>query len=400
MHQAPTTTRQQNINQPNHQSLGSVYLVTLITVAAIVSMVLVGVKLRSTSNTQSTFVEDIVENSNTMIDATEYALASVASNATWATKAQSGTAFDDFTLNGTSYSSTVVDAGTLALPTDRTIDYRIKLRSTTANTITKSQFDLNYSKIDYNDFVQGYGAWYYWPLNEATGDATAVESIHTLDGTYLDPSVAGGTTNDEGGVVPEFVNSSDQIQVPYNSKHSEWAGTYSLWMKTTEQKAFTVYGIIGSRYKDTGSPNLALTTISGSLHAFVSDDGTYSAMSFASSSFGLVQLDTWHHVAMTFGPTGVTIYLDGVLVASKVTNTSGISSANSNKGGQQPFNIGASYISTFGAVNEVGFMGSIAHVVHFWGNQLTALEVAELAAVKPDLNVCEIIEDSWTIVYE
>lgn len=383
---------------PRHH--GSVYLVTLITVAAISSMVLVGVRLRSAANAKSNYIEQMSEGNNGLLDATEYALQHIDRDADWVATAQTGTIFPQSKISNSIYTGTVTDADTSALPTDSTSTYRLKLRATNDTSTSTATLDVLYAAVDYPSVISPLGALGYWPLNEAKGDATAVDKLTIGNGTYLDPSIAGASTNDEGGVVPTFNYSNDQIQVPFTREFSEWQGTYSLWIKSTEATAFKSYGIIGSRHTDTGQPNLMFTIFSGGLHAYVGDSATYSSIKVASSASGIVKLNTWHHVALTFGPAGLTIYLDGVQVAKNTGNTSGIGSEAPRWGGQQPFNIGASYISFLGSVSEVGFKGSIGHVVYHWDKQLTADEVADLAAVKPDLSAFEIVEDTWVRVFE
>lgn len=400
MHQQPTTPDRQISIQRNHQSCGSVYLVTLITVAAIASMVLVGVKIRSSNNTQSTLVSDISKTTNSTHDAAEFVLESISTNNLWGIKAQSGVAFDPFTLNGIDYAASVVDAETAALPTNQTTKYRLTLSGTTENTSSKAQFDINFASVDYIALLESYQGRFYWPLNESSGDTAAEELIFNRDGTYKDPSVAGADYNDEGGQVPVFTDSNDHVEIPWATQFAEANGSFSMWIKSTEELNFTTYGIIGNRYTATGSPNLTLSIFNGALYAFISDDGTNSYSDYAISASKLFSINEWHHLTLTWGAEGLTVYLDGVQAAQNTGNTSGFGTGSKRNGGQQPITIGATNVKVLGTVTEIGYKGSIAHVAYYWGKQLSADEVAEIAAVKPDLDGISIIDNTWTIVYE
>ncbi len=397
-----TTSAQRKAPRHEHspRSAGSVYLVTLITVAAIASMVLVGVKLRSSDNSQSTLVTEMSKNTNSTHSATEYLLESIANNNLWGVKAQSGVAFDDFTLNGIDYSATVIDAETSARPTDSTTKYRLTLTGATDYAFSKSQLDINFTSVDYIELIESYEGRYYWPLNESKGDSSAIDHIFSLDGTYQDSSVPGTDYNDEGAQVPVFDYNKDHIEIPWSTSFAEASGSFSMWIKSTEELSFTSYGILGNRYTSSGNPNLSLTIFNGAMYAFICDDGTNSYSEYAISASRIFSINDWHHLTLTWGPAGLTLYLDGTQVAQNTDNTSGFGTGRNRDGGKQPITIGASYVKVLGSTTQIGFKGSIAHVVYYWAKQLTADEVARIASVKPDLDEFSIIEDSWTMVYE
>jgi len=372
----------------------------LITVAAIVTMVGVGVHLRASSNTKTTYVERMAERNSEILDATEYALQHISDDKSWVDTAQTGVAFPSIKHGSTIFSGTVTDANTDTTPTSSTTNFILKLTAESGSFSTSAQLEIanTVDNATYSETLTGMGATFYWPLNESKGTAVVSDQIWNSSGTYLDPSVVAAATNDEGGVVPLFDDNDDQAQISYTPMFAETKGSFSLWVKNSDLLA---YGLLGMRYTASGAPNLMLGTINGGLYAFVSDDGTFSYSDMANSSSGILEAEMWHHVVLTFGPSGLTVYMDGQRVARNTGNVSGLETGQKRNGGSQPLNIGAAYIYSFLSVVKVGFTGSIAHVVYFGAKQLTADEVSKLASVKPDLPAdISVVEDSWVRVYD
>ncbi|MBO6513509.1 MAG: hypothetical protein JJ974_06060, partial [Phycisphaerales bacterium] len=152
---------------------GSIYLVTLITIAAISSMVLVGVKLRSANNMKSLYVEEMSSSSHASMSAIEYSLQFIRSDSDWNITAQSGIPFPEFELDGMRYSGRVVDSETMESPTMSTSTYQIEIN--TSNDIVSESYQIEavYSNVDYLNMLSKYSATHYWPLNESKGAGLA-----------------------------------------------------------------------------------------------------------------------------------------------------------------------------------------------------------------------------------
>ncbi len=176
-------------------------------------------------------------------------------------------------------------------------------------------------------------------------------------------------------------------------------GTFSLWMKTPGITGLNSYGILGMQYAEDDNPALYLVLLENALYAFVDDSGSFDLNQEVGPS-STITPDTWHHVAMTWGGGGLTIYLDGVESAKNADNTSGIGTAKARNGGEQPLKIGAANVNRVITYPQVGFKGSIAHVVYFKNRQLTDEQVATLASIKPDLSGLSIVEGSWVQVFD
>jgi archaellin len=378
---------------------GSIYLITLITVAAIVSMVLIGVSLRTASNTQSALIEEMAEGSMGVIDAGEIAFEHITTDPIWRVTAQSGTVFAPVTPNngGNTMESTVVDSTTSLLPTYDTTSYRLTLKSSKGTTADTSQIDLLATQYDYLTYLQALPLKHYWPLNEHSNPTTAVDLNGNYDGTYQSPAVGGASYNEEGGPVPVFASANDQVQVPYGKDFISGNGSISLWMKLTNTDQWASSGVLGMLYKTGGYPSINLTVWKFELSAYVSNDGSFKLGNTITTSGKAVAPNTWHHVVMTWGSKGLFLYLDGTEQVKKTSVTESPGTAKANKGGEQPMHLGGGYSLLSKAEN--GFDGSVAHVAMF-DKQLKASEVAALAAIKPDLRTYSIVPDTWQRLYD
>ena len=211
-----------------HSRSGSVYLVTLITVAAIASMVMIGVTLRSSTSSKSTLIEEMSKTNIDIMNATELTLQTVASDAAWKATAQTGVALPKQTINGVTYGTTVKDADTDATPTNSTTNYTLTMSATQNSIEHVSQLTFEYASVDYPALVDAYKGLFYWPLSEDPKSTTAVDAIDACDGTYQDPNAAGATTNEHGAQVPLFTGSNDHIDIPWADKFKEDKGAFSI----------------------------------------------------------------------------------------------------------------------------------------------------------------------------
>lgn len=378
---------------------GSIYVLTLFTVAAVGSMVLIGVAVRTSTSSESVIIEQMNANRSGVLDAAELAIAKINADISWPTNAQKGSIFTDVTLGDQAYSGSVIDADTLTTPTDTTETYRVTVRSTNGIAQQTASLDVNYTVFDYQAFLSKFNLRAYWPLDEATSSTRADDPIDGRDGAYIVPSNAGAELNDEGGVVPVFKNSNDYVETPYDNDYSDDdMGTVSFWMKLTGSSMVTTYGIFGQRFTTNGMPAVSMTCIAGSLMAYMDDGGSYDTSHFAQTAAKTVTVDQWHHVAMTWGPDGLCIYVDGALQAQNKTCTEKWDTRDL-FWGMQPVIIGGSYIPAAASQPQVGFEGSIARF-GILRDQLSATEIAEIAAQRPDERTITLVENSWAVVYE
>ena len=377
---------------------GSVYLVTLITVTAIASMVLIGMRLRTASNEQSALIEQMAETNNAIFDATELALQTIQNDPAWVLTAQKGIVYESIKLGDTTYAATVTDADTKALPDDDTKNYRLSLQAQSKITNAHANLDLNISTVDYLAYLKSMSAMFYWQLNETAGSSRASEPIQSQRGSYLSSSAAGLGTNDEGAPVPVFTNSNNIVGADWDNDYSQNNGSIAMWIKYTgPENSTTASPFIGLNYKYNGHPTLNLAVYNSSIYSYINNEGTWDSWYALNTSNGSIKSNQWHHIAITWGTSGHAIYIDGTLRAHHRANKYGVESAGILFGGNQPLYIGGGYDLVYSDTPYVGFTGSVAHVAYF-DDYLTADQVAELAAIKPDEITISLVDDSWTVI--
>ncbi|HCT45202.1 MAG: hypothetical protein CMJ35_13580 [Phycisphaerae bacterium] len=380
---------------------GSIYVLTLFTVAAVGSMILIGVAVRTGDSAQASIVEQMNNNSAGILNATEYAIGKINADDEWNETAQKGVVFSEFTLAGQDYTSKVLDADTLAAVDQSTDRYEVTVTSSTGIASESVKFVYSRIKVDYFDFLDDYDLQAYWPLNETDNPSTAFDLKGGEDGKFLDPSVAAADMNDEGGYVPVFNNAADHIEVPWDGIFKQSEASMSLWVKSTGSNALKSYGLLGLLYRDRSgyAPTLSLSVLNNSLLTYIRDDGAYNINNFIFTSGGSFTVNEWHNVIITWHHSdGFKIFLDGALLNSNKYNTHGISTS-SYSGGEQPLLIGAGYEIGLLSTAQVGFEGSIAHVAMF-DKALTASQAKEIADFKPDAYTDEFEEDTWVRVFE
>ncbi len=379
---------------------GSIYVLTLLTVGAVGSMVVIGVSLRTSTSAESTITEQINRNNDGVATAAELALAQIKSDADWSTNAQKGVVFSDFTLGNRTYSSTVVDTDTLATPTADTTNYRVTVTSQHGIASESARFDIEGNKIDYQTYLESLGVDAYWPMDEASKKNKADEEIDDRDGDYPGENIAGMGTNDEGGVVPVFANASDHLETPYDDAYvDDSEGTISFWIRRTGTNVYASYGVFGQIFEPSGRPSFSMICLNGALFVYLDDSGGYDYDHMTYTDVNVTSLNTWHHIAVTWKTTdGVDIFVDGSRVVSNSSATDHWDTLDGSDG-EQPFLIGAGYVLGYFSSPLAGFEGSIARFA-ILTNKLNDAQIAELAATKPDGLEMSIADGSWVPVFE
>jgi hypothetical protein len=157
----------------------------------------------------------------------------------------------------------------------------------------------------------------YWSFNETSGDLVEDTAGTPQNGTFFGSK---RDLDDPGPDVPfdamtsaDFHrSSSDYIGVAHDPEFELDSGTVQFWFNPESTfRRQTLMSKDHSGFVDGGHLNIALDgqrlevrLQSGSESFFIRTDK-------------LVQKDEWHHIAFTFGSTGMKLYLDGVLVGER-----------------------------------------------------------------------------------
>src|SRR3954451_18217212 len=205
-----------------------------------------------------------------------------------------------------------------------------------------------YTPRAYADSVRADGAQSYWPLGESSGATTALDYAGNSDLTVnggVTPGRAGALTGDSDTAFA--FNGSNGLAATKTATAAPAVFTEEAWFQTSSR--------LGEKIMGFGS---AASGLSGSYDRHVYMDtsgrvifGVYpGSMQTVQSATGFND-GKWHHVAASLSSSGMALYLDGVLVASRA----GVTSAQSYNGyfrvGGDNTWTGAKYFT--GTVDEV-----------------------------------------------
>ena len=210
--------------------------------------------------------------------------------------------------------------------------------------------------------------WGHWTFDTDASDS----SINNYDGTLAGDAFIDSTdsTDKIGDAKLSLDGSSDYVDLSahISSFSNITEGTISAWINTTDTGESVIFDMTDSD----GTGEIAKFSIEGGQLKWltINDTGAY----VIGYSDALVNDGNWHHVAVTVGPSGNALYIDGVVAS--MTYTAGDSTESSflsDITGADSADIGRSvYSGSFSDYN------GLLDDVRLYGEVLTA-ELAELA---------------------
>jgi len=201
---------------------------------------------------------------------------------------------------------------------------------------TQSTSEVDYFVVEFNalPLLNGESRWL---LNEATG-TVAADSESNNDGVYTN-----GVSLDQVGPCGQsttaalFDGDNDFVAIDHTRGYLIDSGTIGLWARPQQLgQPQTMFSKAASQRDTGGDVELSLTT-SGALRATLES----TTQTFTLTSIETVTVDEWFHAALTWGGSGMRLYIDGELVASN-SYTGGLGSTSGGTGNFEPITIGAS----------------------------------------------------------
>jgi len=234
--------------------------------------------------------------------------------------------------------------------------------------------------ITFADAVMAHNPISYWRLGELAG-STAVDETGLNNGTYAGPDLGqpGSVINDPD-TSAYFNGGFDHVAIPHHAAYELDQGT--ILFNFQDQNSIHDTGLFSkdSDGFDQGGNFSIFTTADGRIEARLQD----TAADHITLTDPFIQLDTWYQVALTFGPSGMHLFINGQEVDSD-PYTGGLGTTSGGTGNVEPIVLGASAsISDPGGV--LGpltdyFSGLIDEVVVF-GEALPPQVIDELYITK------------------
>ena len=204
---------------------------------------------------------------------------------------------------------------------------------------------------------------------------TLTDAAGNTDGTLKNG--AGSTSSGKFGDGISLDGSNDYIEVAHDPSNKPVNGTLSVWINPDDSFTGSIASSDSLGFDDGG--HFHLYTSGGGLNVRVQDSNESVNISGGS---GISGSSGYHHVAVTWDDTTVTIYLDGTAVATE-TLPSGFDGVL--VGNENPWTFGAS--QTFSGDDNANFVtthfdGKLDDIAIF-DSALSATDIATLAADTP-----------------
>lgn len=364
---------------------GGAYIFTLIVAAAAASIALAGFTLRKHASERADIVRDLTEARLVAQSALELVMARIGEDPTW----RSAASRTDTAAIGRGTASVLIDD-----PEDNNLadNPRQPYRLTSTATVGAARAVLRTTVIapvedEYRDRVLAASPVSFWPLDEGITTNHAAALVGPQHGGYSMNTVPNGYTGYDGRPAPAMRNSNALAFVPHHASFLVNSGTIACWVivesdSPGDQAIFAKNQLgdhAGSIYIYLGN-NLNLTI------------RAESSTKTVSKSLSRVNPGAWNHIALTFGPAGLTAYINGVGTLVDKSYTVGLGTA---AGGTNtfPIQIGAWYT---GSVLTDSINGSIRDVAIF-DRQLTAAQIDALVFGLPGTPRIEPAAWAWVI---
>ena len=279
-----------------------------------------------------------------------------------------------FTIDATTGQITVADGSQLDYETATSHDITVRVTDSGGNTYDETYTigvnDQNESANTYEASVTAHNPIGYWQMDEVNHSI----GTHTLAGTVGDVSMtsyngwngenASNAFTNISGSTTDFDAIDDYMVIPADAAWQLTQGTVQLWFNTDDSDN-------DGRISDEGSQTLLSRGANGSGEGYirVNLEGDDIRVRIEGPNGGeltatnVVSADTWHQLAITFGPDGLQIWVDGTMVANDPTITEGID------GNNEPWVIGAdsSQSTSDGSLDDIRnyFDGNISEVSIF-----------------------------------
>ena len=179
----------------------------------------------------------------------------------------------------------------------------------------------------YADAVRADGAGNHWRLGETSGNAA--DSIGTRSLT-----VGAGVTRNQAGAIAgntaySFNGSSTASLATTGTTAAPNTFTQEAWIQTTSTSGGRVMGFANKATGNSGTYDRQVYLESNGRISFaVKVRAGFLGLSTETrtvTSTAAVNDGRWHHVAAAMSPTGMQLYVDGVLVGSRTDTTTGLS---------------------------------------------------------------------------
>jgi len=210
----------------------------------------------------------------------------------------------------------------------------------------------------------------HWKMDDGSGSSISDSSVTNNIGNFVgNPVWTSGKV--DGGL--SFDGVDDFVEVAHSDAYLLSEGSVAFWFKTDDAAKDQGLFSKDSNGFDSG----------GHLTIYLQNSRVKTRIQSTSASFtvesGVVQSDTWYHVAFTFGSGGLKLYVDGGSPFTDASHTGGL------LGNREPIAIGAKSWSSDNLVVTPthSYTDGVIDDVRIYNRALTSAEVIAIVSPPP-----------------
>ena len=171
----------------------------------------------------------------------------------------------------------------------------------------------------YGSAVTGSDPDLFWRLGEASGTTATDTWRYGLDGTYVSGVTLGGASAVTGTTdTSATFNGTTGLVASKSTFNNPTSYSEELWFKTTTTRGGKLIGFGSSSSGLSSSYDRHVYMLNNGVLRFGAGTGTTQAIIESAKSYND---GVWHHVVATQGVSGMTFYVDGLLVGSNAQST-------------------------------------------------------------------------------
>ena len=296
-----------------HHRRGSVYLAVVTVVAAVTTLTLTGIALRKHIHDAAIAPIDAAAAQRTALSAAEIVVHQAWTEMdAFRASAATGVLFQQVPTDPGMISASVADADSGGLPTTATKRFRVITDAEVGRARYRLGMTLEIPEDPLSERIRSIpSAVAYWPLDEVN-TTVAEEMIAGRNATYALASMAGSQTHSHGNPAPRMFWNTEYARAAHDNAYELASGSLVFWARFDAKPTAAGYRMyaISKEVTRTSGMTLGVYLDNASL-VFELDNRSSSGTSITVPTSQIIA-GQWHHIAVTWGSSGMEIYLDGV----------------------------------------------------------------------------------------
>lgn len=364
----------------------SVYMAVVAVVSIVSVLVLTGAALRKQIHERATLGGEESAARRLARSASELVIQqSRADETAFKEKCATGSIFSGLTVQPGTISAMVLDAQTKAVPGETTTQYRVVADARAGRARSRLAFTLETPDDPLGAAINSHAAALaYWPMDEIN-EAQANDEVSGFHGIYGSPSVAGLETHLHGNPAPRMGWHNEFVRVAHNAAFQTGSGTLAFWVRINLEPSGNNSLTIVSKERTPLDSSLSLTlSVNKDYLVYRLRNSTESRTLEVDN--GVIRFGEWQFMAITWGPRGMELYVDGEREAISSIFVLGLSQIGTppfpwyRAPNTQDWYFGVRNVPEYGFQQSEPLLGSIARVSLF-NQQLNSPTIAELGTL-------------------